>query len=136
VTNPSPAAASRGPLAIAILAAILLVAGSAHARKRAVPDPGNPAQPDCVAADYLPGKPLATTRPEFGCWSQANLALMVADPAELVHGKPLGPASGRRESLGVETYQDGKLKTLPGQETAGPTVVGMSSSSASSGGNP
>jgi hypothetical protein len=129
VTKPSRAAASRGPLAIATLAAILLIAGSTHARKRAVPDPGNPAQPDCVGADYLPGKPLATTRPEFGCWSQANLALMVADPADLVHGKPLGPASGRREALSVETYQDGKLKTLPGQETAGPTVVGVSSSS-------
>ena len=58
---------------------------------------------------------------------------MVADPADLVRGKPLGPANGRRETLGVESYQDGKLKTLMGQETASPTVMGVSSSS---GGNP
>ncbi len=133
MTNPSRAAASRGPLAIATLAAILLIAGSTHARKRAVPEAGNPAQPDCQAAQFLPGKPLATTRPEEGCWNAANLALMVVDPADLVRGRRLGPANGRRETLGVETYQDGKLKTLPGQETSSPTVLGVSSSS---GGNP
>jgi hypothetical protein len=112
---------------IAILAAALLIAGSTHARKRHVPDAGNPAQPDCFAADYLPGRPLAATRPANGCWAESNLALMVADPADLIHGKRLGPANGRRETLGVEAYQDGKLKALAGQETATPTMQGVSS---------
>jgi type IV pilus biogenesis protein CpaD/CtpE len=115
---------------LSVVASLLLAACATHPRKPPVPDlAGNPAQPDCQAADYLPGKPLATTRPQEGCWNEANLARMVADPVDLVHGKPLGPANGRRETLGVETYQDGKLKTLPGQETASPSVLGVSSSS-------
>ena len=35
-------------------------------------------------------------------------------PADLDQGRPFGPADGQRETLAVETYQQGKIKAFPG----------------------
>ncbi|HEY2616165.1 MAG TPA: CpaD family pilus assembly lipoprotein [Acetobacteraceae bacterium] len=51
--------------------------------------------------------------PYLGCTIAVNLRANVANPADLEIGRPLGPADGQRETLAVETYQQGKIKPLP-----------------------
>jgi type IV pilus biogenesis protein CpaD/CtpE len=51
--------------------------------------------------------------PYIGCSIAVNLRANVANPADLERGRPLGPADGQRETLGVEAYQQGKIKPLP-----------------------
>ncbi|MDR3512598.1 MAG: CpaD family pilus assembly lipoprotein [Caulobacteraceae bacterium] len=79
------------------------------------------AQPICQPADPSPG--AAVTLPEEGCWNAANLAKMVADPADLTQGKPLGPADGSRETAVIDAYKRGPPKTSPEQSTNKPTIV-------------
>jgi pilus assembly protein CpaD len=45
----------------------------------------------------------------FGCATESSLALMIADPADLVRGKPGGPADGAVLARGVEMYHAGGL---------------------------
>lgn len=45
----------------------------------------------------------------FGCATESSLALMIADPADLVRGKPGGPADGAVLARGAEMYRAGGL---------------------------
>jgi pilus assembly protein CpaD len=44
----------------------------------------------------------------FGCANQANLALMVADPRDLVEARAIDPADGLRRSAILEKYRAGE----------------------------
>jgi len=50
----------------------------------------------------------------LGCVSADNLRAMVANPADLQRGRPLGPADADRVSQAFEVYQQGKIKPLAG----------------------
>jgi pilus assembly protein CpaD len=70
----------------------------------------------------------------FGCATESALALMVADPADLLRGKPGGPADGAVLARGVEMYRSGALaKSLA--SSSGYSSSGLSGGSGSSGGS-
>jgi pilus assembly protein CpaD len=48
----------------------------------------------------------------FGCATQANLGLMIAEPKDLVRGRPLGPADGIQQAEGIVRYRTGKVVEL------------------------
>lgn len=48
----------------------------------------------------------------FGCATQTNLGLMVAEPRDLVRGRPLGPADGVHQAEGIVRYRTGKVIEL------------------------
>ena len=52
--------------------------------------------------------------PYLGCTSAGNLRAMVANPVDLERGQPLGPSNGQREVLGIEAYEEGKIKPFQG----------------------
>lgn len=54
--------------------------------------------------------------PDLGCATAANLVAMVADPADLAEGRPLGPADGVREAEAVVRYRTDKVRALPNSE--------------------
>jgi type IV pilus biogenesis protein CpaD/CtpE len=58
-----------------------------------------------------------------GCVNRANRASMVETPADVRAGRPLGPASGARESLGVKAYEEGKVKPFKDTTMPGPSIV-------------
>jgi pilus assembly protein CpaD len=70
----------------------------------------------------LPGCPDWSRDPAFdprnlplsnlGCANAVNLGLMVADPADLERGRPLGPADAVRESEAIVRYRTDKVKEL------------------------
>lgn len=71
-----------------------------------------------ACAPPTPGQPV-----EFGCANRANLAAMVANPADLEEGHPLSPASGAREAAAVDAYKKGQAKPLnPSATASGPTI--------------
>jgi pilus assembly protein CpaD len=43
----------------------------------------------------------------MGCSTEMNLGLMVADPNDLVRGRPLDPADAERSTLAVQKYRSG-----------------------------
>ncbi len=49
---------------------------------------------------------------QLGCANALNLAAMIADPADLVEGRPLAGADGTREAAAVERYRADKVKKL------------------------
>lgn len=59
----------------------------------------------------------------LGCANSANLVTMMANPADLLEGETLGPASGERESLGVDLYNQGKIDAKKNAGTAAPTII-------------
>jgi pilus biogenesis lipoprotein CpaD len=48
----------------------------------------------------------------FGCATQTNLGLMVAEPRDLVRGRDLGPADGVHQAEGIVRYRTGKVVEL------------------------
>ncbi len=46
----------------------------------------------------------------FGCSTQRNLGLMLADPGDLLRGRALGPADGEALSRGIRAYRAGEAK--------------------------
>lgn len=48
----------------------------------------------------------------LGCATTTNLGLMVADPKDLVRGRPLGPADGVQQAEGIVRYRTGKVVDL------------------------
>jgi pilus assembly protein CpaD len=52
----------------------------------------------------------------FGCATETNLGLMVAEPRDLVHGRPLAPADGIHQAEGVVRYRTGKVIELQKQK--------------------
>jgi type IV pilus biogenesis protein CpaD/CtpE len=80
---------------------------------------------EIVATTYsvrLPECPDWTRSPAFdprnlpssnlGCANAVNLGLMIADPADLAQGHPLGPADGIREAEAVVRYRTDKVNEL------------------------
>jgi len=45
----------------------------------------------------------------FGCSTQRNLGLMLADPGDLLRGRTLGPGDGEALSGGIRRYRAGKI---------------------------
>lgn len=60
-----------------------------------------------------------TPSSNFGCATATNLGLMVADPADLVAGKELGPADAEYLAKAVDRYRQGKVKEPKPVTTAG-----------------
>jgi pilus assembly protein CpaD len=54
--------------------------------------------------------PANTTSSNFGCATETNLGLMVADPRDLIEGKDPGPGDGEHAAYGVQRYRMGKVK--------------------------
>jgi pilus assembly protein CpaD len=48
----------------------------------------------------------------FGCATASSLALSVADPRDLEHGRTLGPAPGTTAAAAVDRYNNDKVKEL------------------------
>jgi pilus assembly protein CpaD len=48
----------------------------------------------------------------FGCATQSNLGLMVAEPRDLVRGRNLAPADGAQQADGIVRYRTGKVIEL------------------------
>jgi pilus assembly protein CpaD len=48
----------------------------------------------------------------FGCATQTNLGLMVAEPKDLVSGRTLAPADGVHQAEGIVRYRTGKVVEL------------------------
>jgi type IV pilus biogenesis protein CpaD/CtpE len=60
----------------------------------------------------------------LGCTNHVNIQTMLDRPADLEHGRPLGPAGGERESLAVDTYNQGKTRlSKDSSNGATPTVI-------------
>ena len=50
------------------------------------------------------------TDSNFGCSTQRNLGLMLADPGDLLRGRTLAPGNGEALSIGIRAYRAGKVK--------------------------
>lgn len=63
--------------------------------------------PDCSGT-----QPIAGERPGYmsGCMDVANLGMMVADPRDLVQGRPIGPMDGEYAAKGIFDYRDAEEK--------------------------
>ena len=48
----------------------------------------------------------------FGCATETNLGLMIANPRDLVRGRELGRADGIHQAEGIARYREGQLKQL------------------------
>lgn len=75
--------------------------------------------PDCPNWTRSPsGDHENTTMGNFGCSNMTNLGLMVADPRDLVIGRPLGPQDADAASLAIQRYREGKTAPLSGVTAA------------------
>jgi pilus biogenesis lipoprotein CpaD len=52
----------------------------------------------------------------FGCATQSNLGMMVAEPKDLVSGRTLAPADGVHQAEGIVRYRTGKVVELQEQK--------------------
>ena len=67
--------------------------------------------PDCVAwSDIYSGWYQNSPTPALGCSNQRNLALMLADPRDLVQGRETVPADGQRMAGAVQRYRADRVK--------------------------
>lgn len=48
----------------------------------------------------------------YGCATETNLGLMIANPRDLVRGRGLGPADGVHQAEGIVRYREGELPEL------------------------
>jgi pilus assembly protein CpaD len=82
--------------------------------------------PDCPNWTKPPGNPLDNSlHSDFGCASAIDLAAMVADPRDLVEGRPLAPVVGDAALFPINRYRTGlgkdvgtSLQPWPGSDTA------------------
>lgn len=64
--------------------------------------------PNCPNWSKPPGNDLANTlHSDFGCATAMDLAAMVADPRDLVEGRPLAPVVGDAAILAMHRYRTG-----------------------------
>jgi len=54
----------------------------------------------------------------FGCANTTNLGLMIADPADLIGGRTMGPPDGTHETLGIRRYRSGQPTPLTASGTS------------------
>ena len=65
--------------------------------------------PDCPNWSKSPTGDHSNAMPSnFGCADATNLSLMVADPRDLLVGRPLGPPRGDPALYGYARYRNGK----------------------------
>lgn len=60
----------------------------------------------------------------FGCATATNLGLMIADPADLVAGRDLGPADGTGSVLAIQRYRSGQPYPLAASGAANNQATG------------
>jgi type IV pilus biogenesis protein CpaD/CtpE len=73
-----------------------------------------------VAVPAASQTPTCAARPVvMGCANAANLAAMLANPADLTAPQPAAPAMGAATLLPIERYRTGKLLPLPEVGTDG-----------------
>jgi pilus assembly protein CpaD len=61
----------------------------------------------------------------YGCATETSLALMVANPRDLAHGTPGGPADAEALARGIVTYRTGAVsKSLAGQGLSASGISG------------
>lgn len=102
---------------------ILSIAGCAE-----MPPPINTAGHRCPSWwDFPRSSQTNADSPYLGCVSASNLRAMLADPADLTRGRPLGPTDANRQALAIENYQQGKVKPLQGSGSMSPSSSGSSS---------
>jgi len=77
--------------------------------------------------------PSNTPASNWGCATNTNLGLMVADPRDLVIGKQSKASDGERAASAIDRYRKGREK-LPPEATEPPTSGSSGGSSGSSGG--
>ena len=76
-----------------------------------------PACPDWRKPDN-DGDPSNTTMSNLGCANMRNLGLMIADPGELLAGRPSTMGSGEPLAAGVQRYRTGKVTPLLDSDTS------------------
>ena len=67
------------------------------------------------------GDPGNTVFSNFGCATETNLGMMVAQPRDLVVGRQPGPADAEPALNAIQNYRAGKVITLPDDLTGGST---------------
>ncbi|MDB5394236.1 MAG: hypothetical protein JWM91_1742 [Rhodospirillales bacterium] len=70
-------------------------------------------------------EPTNSPSSNFGCATEAAVALMVADPRDMLRGKPAGPADGEALGRGVALYRSGALSKSLGS-SGGTSAAGIS----------
>jgi hypothetical protein len=78
--------------------------------------------------DYPVDRHSNAGSPYLGCTNANNLQTMLVTPGDLDHGRALGPADGERATLGIETYQQGKIKDFSNANAAQPVFFSPGSS--------
>lgn len=72
--------------------------------------------PDCAT-----DQPDVLARPNtiWGCATATNLALMVAEPKDLIKGRALTPADAETLAAGIKRYRENQITPLVAPETTG-----------------
>jgi len=92
-----------------------------------VPTAANP----CPQWTYFPADRHSNRdSPYLGCSNAVDLRAMLANPADLDHGRTLGPADGEREGRAVSDWQQGKVKPDAGTGAMAPSITMPSTDSA------
>jgi len=68
----------------------------------------------------------------FGCATETNLGMMVANPSDLASGLPVGPTAGQPAAASVNRYLNDKVE-LPAANTALPVAVQSSTTGSNQG---
>lgn len=69
--------------------------------------------PDCPSwREHRPAPLDNMPQPQLGCANQRNLALMIAQPEDLLRGRKLGPADATNAAGTVQRYHEGKVRGL------------------------
>ena len=81
--------------------------------------------PGCPNWSKAPGNDFANTmHSDYGCSTANNLAAMVADPRDLVTGRPLPPESGDAALAALHRYRTGKVLPLADESASGSAQTG------------
>lgn len=85
---------------------------------------------------HLPYRACAETVAEgtFGCNNVANLRRQVAQPADLVQGRPMTPTMGALDAAALERLRTGRTKPLLNSSTSSSFPTSNSGSSGGSSG--
>lgn len=113
------------PAGMCLVIAMIGFAPAAYAQADQPAQPAPPKRPVAACSAWSMSDDLHSNavQPSLGCTSRRNLTKMVAQPSDLRAGRPLGPASGARESLGVSAYEQGKVKAFSTGQQMGSTIV-------------
>lgn len=67
--------------------------------------------PRCPDWTKQPGTDSANRRSSnYGCATVTNLGLMVANPGDLIQGRPMGPADGDKAAQSISKYRAGEIE--------------------------